>query len=292
MNRLSELVWRFIKDNYGDPKKINELSGVNKGRGTSCVRLLFEKTSVIVKNTVYRREYDVYNHVTSFFYSKKIHIPNTYYTYNEEKSYWFVIEDIPLSFSKTRWKGDTEQIKYLFTLHSNTWNQNLNINEPFIFQWSKSLDNKALKLLPVDLKTVIEDLRIASKDIFSQLCCISGDPNPTNWGMRNNNQLVLFDWERIGYGFPAIDLAIIIPGLGTTDKSLETHIANTYLNFWKATSISFPYSTSELIQQITVAKIWSVLDFIVNNADTLEKQTLELIVKQLSNKLEYEHVTL
>ncbi|MCP1122637.1 hypothetical protein NKR74_04645 [Bacillus sp. 3103sda1] len=110
--------------------------------------------------------------------------------------------------------------------------------------------------------------------------------------MRNNNQLVLFDWERIGYGSPTIDLAIIIPGLGTTDKLLEASIANTYLKFWKATSIPFPYSISELTQQITVAKIWSVLDFIVNNAETLEKETLEIILKQLSNKLEYEYATL
>ncbi len=292
LNRLPTLVRRFIQDNYGEPKMIVELSGVNKEKGTSCFHLLFEKKSVIVKNTIYKREYDVYNHLTSVFHSKKIDIPDTYDTYEEEQSYWFVIEDIPLSFPKTRWKGDTEQIKYLFTLHFNTWNQNLNINEPFIFQWSKNLDNKALKLLPLNVKTVIEDLRIASKEIFAKLCCISGDPNPTNWGIRNNNQLVLFDWERIGYGSPAIDLAIIIPGLGTVDKSLETSIANTYINFWKATSVLFPYSASELTQQITIAKIWSALDFIVNNADTLEKQTLELIVEQLSSKLEYEHVTL
>ncbi|MBE5106039.1 hypothetical protein IGI01_12210 [Bacillus thuringiensis] len=141
---------------------------------------------------------------------------------------------------------------------------------------NEDLNNKALKLLPLNLKTVIEDLRIVSKDIFFPFCCVSGDPNPTNWGIRNNNQLVLFDWERIGYGSPVIDLAIIIPGLGTTDKSLESSIANTCLNLWKTTSISFPYSASELIQQITLAKIWSALDFIVNNADTLEKQTFLL----------------
>lgn len=49
---------------------------------------------------------------------------------------------------------------------------------------------------------------------------------------------------------------------------------------------------AELTQQITIAKIWSALDFIINNADTLEQQTLELIVEQLSSKLEYEHVAL
>ncbi|WP_051957339.1 phosphotransferase family protein [Bacillus sp. UNC322MFChir4.1] len=292
MNRLPEPVQQFIKKNYGNPKGINELNGVNKEKGVSCLQLLFEKTSIIIKNTAYKREYDVYNHLASSFQSKEIHIPDTYYTYEEKNTYWFVIEDIPLSFPKTRWKGDIEQIKYLFTLHFNTWNQNLKINEPFIFQWNESLNSKALKLLPLNLKTVIEDLRIVSKDIFFPFCCVSGDPNPTNWGIRNNNQLVLFDWERIGYGSPVIDLAIIIPGLGTTNKSLEASIANTYLNFWKATSTSFPYSASELIQQITLAKIWSALDFIVNNADTLEKQTLELIVKQLIDKLEYEHATL
>lgn len=292
LNRLPTLVQRFIQNNYGEPKIIDELNGVNQARGTSCLRLLFEKKSVIVKNTINKREYDVYNQLAPFFHSKEIYIPNTYYTYEEEQSYWFVIEDIPLSFPQTRWKGDIEQIKYLFALHFNTWNQNLNIHDPFLFQGHENLNKKVLKFLPLNLKTEIEGLRIASKDIFAKLCCISGDPNPTNWGIRNNNQLVLFDWERIGYGSPAIDLAIIIPGLGTVDKSLETSIANTYINFWKATSVSFPYSVSELTHQITIAKIWSVIDFVVNNADTLEKQTLELIVKQLSDKLEYEYATL
>ncbi|MFD3449480.1 phosphotransferase family protein [Microbacteriaceae bacterium 4G12] len=292
MNRLPESVWQFIKNNYGYPKKIDELYGVNKEKGVSCLRLLFEETSIIVKNTVHKREYDVYHRLAPLFQSKEIHVPDTYYACKDMDNYWFVIEDVRLPFPKARWNGDIEQIKYLFTLHFHTWNQDLNIDDPFIFQWSEDLNNKALELLPTNLKTAIIELHARSKNIFSPFCCISGDPNPTNWGMRHNNQLVLFDWERIGYGSPAIDLAIIIPGLGTTDKSLETTIANTYLNFWKATPISFPYSTSELVQQITVAKIWSGLEFIVNHADTLERQTLELIVKQISDKLEYEHAAL
>ena len=46
---------------------------------------------------------------------------------------------------------------------------------------------------------------------------ISGDPNPTNWSVREDGTVVLFDWERVGYGTPALDLAITVPGLGTPD---------------------------------------------------------------------------
>ncbi|MGN7233180.1 hypothetical protein ACTHQ0_25715 [Priestia megaterium] len=279
----------FLFKTYGDWTTVEELNGVNEGKGTSCYRLFIGEKSFIVKKAKEKREYDVYNSLSGFFKDKKISIPSTYYTYQDRTDYWFVIEDIPHLLPKERWKGDTEQIKVLFNLHFNTWNKTLSIDKLFDFRWSKELTKRALSLLPSTLEVAIEQLHLKSETIFSPVCYISGDPNPTNWGIRNNGELVLFDWERTGYASPAIDLAITIPSLGTLDKSLEFTIASTYINFWKGVSIEFPYSIQELTEQIVIAKMWSALDFLVNNADTLEEDLLKLHITRLIEKFKVEY---
>jgi hypothetical protein len=279
----------FLLKTYGYWTKVEELNGVNEGKGTSCFRLFFGEKSFIVKKAKEKREYDVYNAISPFFKNKKVSIPLVYYTYQDETDHWFVIEDIPHLFPKDRWKGDTEQLKVLFNLHFNTWNKTLSIDKPFDFRWSKGLTKRALSLFPSTLEVAIEQLRLKSEAIFLPFCYISGDPNPTNWGIRNNGELVLFDWERIGYATPAIDLAITIPSLGTLDKSLEFNIASTYINFWKGVSIEFPYSIQELTEQIVIAKMWSALDFLVSNADTLEEDLLKLHITRLNEKFKVEY---
>ncbi len=42
---------------------------------------------------------------------------------------------------------------------------------------------------------------------------LSGDPNRTNWGRREDGTLALFDWGQAGFGHPAYDLAILEGGL-------------------------------------------------------------------------------
>lgn len=61
---------------------------------------------------------------------------------------------------------------------------------------------------------------------------------------------MLFDFERIGYGNPAIDLAITIPGVGSKDGSLEKEIAIQYITLWQKNGINYPSSVDKLIQQI------------------------------------------
>src|SRR5579883_2966731 len=52
------------------------------------------------------------------------------------------------------------------------------------------------------------------ESIFYTKVAPTGDPNPTNWGLRADGTIVLYDWERFGQATPAIDLAITVPGLG------------------------------------------------------------------------------
>jgi thiamine kinase-like enzyme len=121
------------------------------------------------------------------------------------------------------------------------------------------------------------------KVVLSPLVCnISGDPNPTNWGIRDNGDLVLFDFERIGYGNPAIDLAITIPGFGDPDGLLEYEIAETYISYWHNNPTTFPFSINELARQIHLGKFWSALDFLSNNLNTMDKQVLISFTEKLT----------
>jgi aminoglycoside phosphotransferase (APT) family kinase protein len=101
----------------------------------------------------------------------------------------------------------------------------------------------------------------------------------------DRSSVVLFDWERISCGSPAIDLSIIMPGLGTPDNSLELSIAKKYLKMWSSAGLDFPISERKLLWQIKLAKIWSVVEFLDNTADTLVADAFQEILSGLAEKL-------
>lgn len=91
-------------------------------------------------------------------------------------------------------------------------------------------------------------------------CWISGDPNPTNWGLRADGTLVLYDWERFGRATPAIDLAITVPGLGNwADFQM---VATTYLQQEKNSSSPTPQEVALLTGEVAAAKVWSVIEYV------------------------------
>ncbi|HEX7065056.1 MAG TPA: phosphotransferase [Bacillales bacterium] len=151
------------------------------------------------------------------------------------------------------------------------------------------MSTKALACFPKgisrEIKPLLEAVKERSRQIFQPLCWISGDPNPTNWGIRNTGKLVLFDWERAGYGHPAIDLAITMPGLGTSDHSLESLIAKRYLDLWRGADLEVPFTEQELTREINTAKIWSTVEFLANHSKLLDSQTIRAFVEQFPAKL-------
>jgi hypothetical protein len=105
-------------------------------------------------------------------------------------------------------------------------------------------------------------IRERTQGLFAPLCCISGDPNPTNWGMREDGTVVLFDWERFGKGSPSLDIAISMPGLPSPDGQFEYRMASRYLEHWTA-NYGEPLTTIEsLAIDIRRAKVWSIVEFL------------------------------
>ncbi|NLY67770.1 MAG: hypothetical protein GX069_09440, partial [Tissierellia bacterium] len=81
-----------------------------------------------------------------------------------------------------------------------------------------------------------------------------------------------------------IDLSITMPGLGTSDNSLEKIIAKNYLKYWEE-GPCFSISQEELVKQIRLTKIWTAVEFLTSNWDTQDKDTIYWILDELINKL-------
>ncbi|XTZ37373.1 phosphotransferase family protein [Salmonella enterica] len=101
---------------------------------------------------------------------------------------------------------------------------------------------------------IFEKLRTTSDILFAPSCIISGDSNAGNWGRRSNGEAVLFDWERFGQGSPAIDLAPLIKGMGTTRDYIQ--LAERY------TQINKHYTIKQLSREIMLSKAWIVTEVV------------------------------
>lgn len=95
--------------------------------------------------------------------------------------------------------------------------------------WTDRDTNRALARLslPEKSQTMLCEIQRQAQDLFTVDTLISGDSNDGNWGRRDNGELVLYDWERFGYGHPAIDLAPLVKGMGAYSEYLA--IAERYV---------------------------------------------------------------
>ncbi|WP_081503918.1 phosphotransferase [Alicyclobacillus hesperidum] len=179
----------------------------------------------------------------------------------------------------------------LFRLHSSTWrNRRLELDEQaYKPVWDDEMAMQACEWFEdeaerSDMANQMMKLQLDAQVLFEPTCCISADPNPTNWRIRDDGDLVLIDWERFCYGHPAIDLAITMPGLGSKDGTMEGQIADLYRECWERNAGSVPPELSDLERLIRVAKLWSVVEFLANarrNPESYPEQTVACIVREL-----------
>jgi hypothetical protein len=128
--------------------------------------------------------------------------------------------------------------------------------------WTPEMTSHVVSLFPnASASQVLENLVVGQQQcqrLFSPQCWISGDPNPTNWGINENGAAVLYDWERFGRGTPAIDLAITIPGLG--DQVAFQRVATRYLQNCD-TANPDGIKAGQLARDIAMAKVWNIVEF-------------------------------
>ena len=92
-----------------------------------------------------------------------------------------------------------------------------------------------------------------------------GRSQPAQLGFRADGSPVLFDWELFGPGTPAIDLAIVIPGLGNAGQYAA--VAESYVALWSQPSDRLPWTVEQLARDIALAKVASVVRLLAAHAD-------------------------
>lgn len=286
----------LLHSKFGYFVKIERLSGI-AGSGSSTYKLECVGDSVVVKSSASPRERLFYERVAEDLRQNGVHIAQVYWSgIDSRHNNWIAIEDVPGAFPQEQWKNNPEQLQLLCNLHSCT-SEHLAVDNEDVWycpKWDGALTELALSwFVGTTQMNEIQSLLLNAQElcqiIFVPNCWLSGDPNPTNWRVRNNGELVMIDWERFCQGSPAIDLAITMPNLGTEDLSLELGIARNYRRFWSEKSEDILPSEAELAFQIRLSKIWTVVEFIANAArnskDDYPQETIQYIVRELPNYL-------
>ncbi|GAM74892.1 protein kinase-like protein [Vibrio ishigakensis] len=122
--------------------------------------------------------------------------------------------------------------------------------------WTDRDTNRALSRLslPEKSQAMLCEMQKQAQHLFDSDTLISGDSNNGNWGRRDNGELVLFDWERFGYGHPAIDLAPLVKGMGAYSEYLA--IAERYVQINSQTDLQ------DLIRSLILAKAWIAVEVV------------------------------
>ena len=161
------------------------------------------------------------------------------------------IEYIPNIVTLDELNANSETFSQLSKVHKFTQSINtLTKNH----EWTELQTEKALMLLelPEISAQMLRDIQKQSDLLFDQITFISGDSNVGNWRVNSNGELVLFDWERFGYGSPAIDLAPLIKGMGAaSDYEI---VVNKYLKY------NDHLSGSNLVKKLIIAKAWLIVE--------------------------------
>lgn len=228
---LPEKLLAVLHFNFGTIAREASLSGVAGDGGVA--RFIFHtEQSVIVKCSPTPRERNFYERCASLIQRTGVGIADLYWSGSDYTGrYWIVIEDVLKPLPQERWVCDPEQIEMLFRLHSGTWKDRIwTLNEEaYRPVWNEELTRRACEWFDATERNKVENhlttLQREAQVLFQSICCISADPNTTNWRMRDNEDLILIDWERFSYGHPAVDLAITMPGLGSKDGTLVGKIA-------------------------------------------------------------------
>jgi hypothetical protein len=283
----------FLTTHFGKPEHVERLQGV-AGKD-ACTRVRCTQGSVVVKSTAGAREGAFYEQHAARLRQQGVHIPGLLWSSIDARTTtWLILEDIPHAFPQERWVGDKSQLEVLFHLHNATWKERRPVvDDAYIPVWDDHMTELALDWFA--RSTGAGEIRaqlIEAQHAFAALpprdCCISGDPNPTNWRVRDDGTLVLLDWEKFGYGTPAFDLAITIPGLGTDDGSTESRVAAKYLELWNETGNLFPYDQPTVVRWIQVAKLFTLVDVIATasrSPDAHSMKTVQCIVQHLPERL-------
>lgn len=244
------------------PRTIARLGGMGGGR---VYRVRHPGGALIVKRTTRPAEPHLYRTLAPALARRGIGLPALAWAGRDGAGWWLILEDIPAPLPGERRLADPAALAMLRRLHTGALAPADLPRDGYHPAWTARLDELALAALPPDargpLAPLLAGLREDNQALFAPTCPIHGDPNPANWGLRFDGSLVLYDWERLTLGTPALDLAITVPGLG--DDAAYRRVAAAYLGAGDpAPHPPGPAALDALARAIAAAKLWSVVEFL------------------------------
>lgn len=250
---------RHLEEHFGMPRLVEPLTSGQSQASVS--RAHFASRSLILKHSRSDAEFRFYMQVAPRLPAYGIGVPKLYWALEADETYWLLLEDIPQPVPPARQLADPEMIAMLRRLHTLQLQPATDLAQYSCPYWSDDLTQAVAARLPHDLKQLLARLQQRHQYLFQPTCLISGDPNPTNWGIRTDGTLVLFDWDRFSTGTPALDLAITIPNLG--DATAYRLVAARYL---EEQGDAAPFAVEKLAHAIAVVKVWSVAQYLSEGA--------------------------
>ncbi len=244
-------------------------AGVHRVRGT--------QGTAVVKSGAGEREVGVYTRLAPVLEDAGVRIPRCLGAHTEQELSWLVLEDLPMPLPRERWGADAEVLATLWRLHALSPDAITAEVEPFRPRWEEAMTATAAAGLGLSTATLRTLSDRAAGLLFTSGTVISADPNPLNWGIADDGRVTLMDWDRIGLGHPAIDLAIALPGLPSVAEA--GHMVSAYA---AAGSGAGPPEVSPA--QVLLAKAWTVVEFV--DEATRDDARREAVIETLSATFE------
>jgi hypothetical protein len=217
-----------LPESMGTPVECELLAGMGFGR---AYKVKTDNGVFVLKGAKEQRERLFYESIAPIVNAAGVPTPELLWSYQGKVLSWVALEWLPAGLPESRWQVDDEVFGKLALLH----NLDIDLNgiKPETIQWTAEMNHLALSVCLRNFAEVhqarLEDLRHLFQYLFEPNYFLSGDPSGRNWGIRENGQLVLFDWERFGFGMPQLDLADVAFGEPPVETFRE--IAKGYLKY-------------------------------------------------------------
>lgn len=239
----------------GEPVTLERLTGVG---GPGVVRVSGARGQVIVKYPV-RQEATFYRSWAPLVREQGLGVPQVYAQGEKTGQAWIVMEALESTLGPPYRERLADMVAYLAQLHTLQWNPSTPAgDDPLpvraVFLSSRDVEDAAT-LWPAGVRaTLVHLLHLPWPTLPDETRLVSGDPNPTNWGLRASGQLVLFDWSEVAWSHPAYDLAVLCGGLPQVD--LVREVVEAYLKAAPGQADSSDRWVAWVITARLVAFVW------------------------------------
>jgi len=241
---VPEAVLAAARAVVGEPRRGENLGGLS---GRRVVALHGDGATVVVKGPAPAAEVAVMRDLAPGLARLGVRTPRLHAVVEAEGP-WLLMEHLPDPLPQERWGADPEVLAVLRRLHAAPVEPVLALPGRYRPRWDRDLTDAATRALALDGATSDRLDRLASRSaaLFEPRGVVSGDPNPRNWRLAPDGAPVLLDLERVTVASPAVDLAILLPGL--PDRRAAEAVVAGY------------GAAAPRVEDVLLAKAWTVVE--------------------------------